>query len=811
LLLTYGFSSIAMAQVLYKGPTLETGLTTMSLEAAAAVPKKGSTLYVSPDCQDYVWRKVALAASLVGEPLNSIKLSAGDFASLAPHARSCVLVPKSSSSSGAPTPGLCVSGPNACARYLCGLREDLGLMGGTDFEAAKVEQWLDFSWHELEVVLVACTTPASEDEPAVDEQALLAYASADVAQALGALNSALVGATYLASPKASKPTLADAAAIAVVAEVITSKPNLLQGAQLPKSMPHLVRWFMTCASSSAFSAVLGPKPVDAMRKLLGDKGAPVKVGVSAKGKAEAGKEAAAGKAAPGTKAPAVGLKAVTADVPALNLKFKRTRTRIVDIVKSQGVGLGDEVTVKGWARTVREANKGKLLFIVLNDGSTPNDLQCVVDATVPGFASCLPSACGGTGASFSVTGAVVASGGKGQALEIQAKQVALIGAVFGGEGEGLTVGGAKYPLSKKGHSFEYMRKMAHLRARTKAYASTQRLRHAMAYATHEFFNERGFLYVHTPLVTGADCEGAGEMFAVTTMLPKDPKGDLPRLKNGEVDYSKDFFGGPAGLTVSGQLNVETHACALSDVYTFGPTFRAEDSHTSRHLAEFWMIEPEIAFAGLQEDMDLAEDYLKHCVHYALSKCMDDLETLQAVEGWDAELVPRLKNLLERPFTRLTYTEAIALLEKEVKAGRATFEEPVSWGIDMASEHERFLAEKLFKGPVIVTNYPKDIKAFYMKLDESGKTVQAMDILVPRIGEIIGGSVREDDFTILKDRAAACGVSEEQLGWYLDLRKYGTVPHAGFGLGFERLVMLVTGVENIRDTIPFPRYPGHCEF
>ena len=371
-------------------------------------------------------------------------------------------------------------------------------------------------------------------------------------------------------------------------------------------------------------------------------------------------------------------------------------------------------------------------------------------------------------------------------------------------------------MAKKGdgkaHSFEYLREKAHLRPRAKSYSSTQRLRNAMAFATHRFFYDRGFLYVHTPLITGGDCEGAGEMFHVTTMLPEEPKGDLPRLKDGSVDYSKDFFGRPGvGLTVSGQLNVETHACALSDVYTFGPTFRAEDSHTARHLAEFWMIEPEIAFAGLQEDMDLAEDYLKFCVHYALTHCAADLELLEGIPGWDPELRARLKNVLEKPFKRLTYTEAIATLQEQIAKGAVKFDVPVEWGMDMESEHERYLAEKLYGGPIIVTNYPKGIKAFYMKLDADGKTVQAMDILVPRIGEIIGGSVREDRHDVLLERAAEMGVDPAQLGWYLDLRKYGTVPHAGFGLGFERLVMLVTGVANIRDTIPFPRYPGHCDF
>ena len=494
------------------------------------------------------------------------------------------------------------------------------------------------------MALGAVSLPAAPGEPPFDARAVAAMASKDVAEALRVLNSELSGATFLAA--SGGPTLADAAAVAVLAEVWTRKPELVQGMPLAKAYPHLSRWFLTCAHHASFAAVLGAEPVAALRKLLAGKGAaPAKVGLSGAAAAAAAKplEAAAaakegkgkggggggggggssgGSSGGASAAPPAAKKALgcpaSGNVPALVPRFNRGRTVIKDVlVGAAGAEVGSTVVVKGWARTVRAANKGALLFVVLNDGSCAGDIQCVVDKGVEGFDEAQPAKSGGTGAAYAVTGVVAASMGKGQALEIKATKVELVGAVFAGEDSGAdgkpSVGGYSYPLSKKGHSFEYMREKAHLRPRTKAYACTQRLRNAMAFATHTFFHDRGFQYVHTPLITASDCEGAGEMFHVTTLLPKDPKGDLPRTKSGEVDYSQDFFGKQAGMTVSGQLNVETHACALSDVYTFGPTFRAENSHTSRHLAEFWMIEPEIAFAGLAEDMDLAEDYLKHCV------------------------------------------------------------------------------------------------------------------------------------------------------------------------------------------------------
>jgi asparaginyl-tRNA synthetase len=478
--------------------------------------------------------------------------------------------------------------------------------------------------------------------------------------------------------------------------------------------------------------------------------------------------------------------------------YTRHRIRIGDLIATGASRIGETITVCGWARTIREAGAGSIMFIALNDGSVFDTLQTVVERGVTvGFDSVATA--GGTGASFRIVGKVVKSPAKGQEIEIAASEVHVIGRV-----EDPT----SYPLAKKKHSLEYLREMLHLRSRTNTIGAVARIRNACAFATHTFFQERGFLYVHTPIITAADCEGAGEMFQVTTLLPTDPKKDVPRVKDGSIDYKKDFFGKPAMLTVSGQLQVEGYACALSDVYTFGPTFRAEDSHTSRHLAEFWMIEPEIAFATLADDMALAEDYLKFCTRYVLDHCSSDINFFEST--FENGLRARLENVVNEPFARLTYTEAIELLLLPEHLDAGNFSVKPYWGLDLGSEHERYLTEKVYKKPVILTNYPKDIKAFYMKLDPDGKTVSAMDILVPKVGEIIGGSQREDNIDVLRKRMTEMNVSVDSLQWYLDLRRFGTVPHAGFGLGFERLVMYVTGIENIRDVIPYPRYPQHAE-
>ncbi|MDZ8184762.1 MAG: asparagine--tRNA ligase [Nostoc sp. ChiSLP02] len=459
--------------------------------------------------------------------------------------------------------------------------------------------------------------------------------------------------------------------------------------------------------------------------------------------------------------------------------------RIAEILRS---GQPDEsLLVQGWVRTKRES-KG-FAFIEVNDGSSLANLQVVINQDLPDYEAILKKL--NTGAAVEVAGVLVASLGKGQRIELKAESVKVYG-----EADPDT-----YPLQKKRHSFEFLRTIGHLRSRTNSFGAVFRVRNACSTAIHQFFQQRGFLWVHTPIITASDCEGAGELFSVTSLDLK----NIPRTDNQAVDYSKDFFAKPTYLTVSGQLEAEIMAMAFSNVYTFGPTFRAENSNTSRHLAEFWMVEPEMAFCDLEGDMDLAEEFLKHIFKYVLETCAEDMEFFN--QRIDNSVLATAENIINNQFERLTYTEAIALLEKaDVK-----FEYPVSWGLDLQSEHERYLAEQLFKKPVIVTDYPAKIKAFYMRLNDDEKTVRAMDILAPKIGEIIGGSQREERLDVLERRVIAQGMKPEDLWWYLDLRRYGTVPHAGFGLGFERLVQFITGMPNIRDVIPFPRTPQSAEF
>jgi len=444
----------------------------------------------------------------------------------------------------------------------------------------------------------------------------------------------------------------------------------------------------------------------------------------------------------------------------------------------------DTVTLCGWVRTRRDA-KG-FSFFELNDGSCRAGLQVICDAGMPGYEQVRGA---GTGAALRVTGALVASPGKGQRWEVQARELELLGDAP-----------ADYPLQKKRHSDEFLRGIAHLRPRTNKYGAMLRIRSRLAFAIHEFLQRRGFAWIHTPIITGSDCEGAGEMFRVTTLDPADPP-----LHEGRVDFREDFFGREAKLTVSGQLALETCALALGDVYTFGPTFRSENSNTSRHMAEFWMIEPEMAFADVADDMDLAEAFITHLVRFALEDCAEDMALFQRFV--DKELEARLALIAAGDFARITYTEAVAIL---AASGRA-FEFTPRWGEDLQSEHERFLAEEHFGKPVFVYHWPRDIKAFYMRQNADGETVAAMDLLVPRIGELVGGSQREERQEVLERRLDELGLPREDYWWYLDTRRYGSAPHAGFGLGFERFLMLVTGVTNIRDVIPFPRTPKHLEF
>lgn len=451
-----------------------------------------------------------------------------------------------------------------------------------------------------------------------------------------------------------------------------------------------------------------------------------------------------------------------------------------------GEAPGKDVLAKGWVRTKR-GNKN-VAFIALNDGSTVNNIQVVCDAN--NFSEELLKNIT-TGACIAVKGKLVESMGQGQRVEIQASELEIYG----------TSDPDKYPLQKKGHSMEFLREIAHLRPRTNTFGCVFRIRHAMAYAIHKYFNDRGFYYLHTPIVTASDCEGAGAMFQVTTM----DLNKIPKCEDGTVDFSDDFFGRQTALTVSGQLEGELGAMSLGQIYTFGPTFRAENSNTPRHLSEFWMVEPEAAFYDINDNMDLAEDFIKYCVKYALENCTDDLKFLN--DMFDKELIARLEGVVNTEFVRLTYTEGVKIL----MASGEKFEYPVSWGTDLQSEHERYLVEKHFKRPVILTDYPKEIKAFYMKLNEDDKTVRAMDVLFPKIGEIIGGSQREESLEKLERRIEEMEMAKEGLWWYLDTRRFGTAPHSGFGLGFERLLLFVTGMANIRDVIPFPRTPKSAEF
>ncbi|MBN1463479.1 MAG: asparagine--tRNA ligase [Paludibacteraceae bacterium] len=463
------------------------------------------------------------------------------------------------------------------------------------------------------------------------------------------------------------------------------------------------------------------------------------------------------------------------------------RTKIVDILKLTPTN--EIINVKGWVRSKR-GNKN-VNFIALNDGSTIQNIQLVVDVEKFGEEYLKPIS---TGACISVNGILVASQGQGQAVEINASEIHIYG-----EADPLT-----YPLQKKGHSLEFLREIAHLRPRTNTFSAILRIRHAMAFAIHNYFNNHGFFYLHTPIITASDCEGAGQMFQVTTMDLQ----HIPTDESGKVNFSEDFFGKPANLTVSGQLEGELGALALGSIYTFGPTFRAENSNTPRHLAEFWMIEPEVAFYEIEDNMDLAEDFLKYLIQYALDNCKEDLAFLNQM--WDKELIERLEFVTNNKFIRLSYTEGIKILEEAVKNGHK-FEFPVSWGTDLQSEHERYLVETHFKCPVILSDYPKEIKAFYMKLNNDNKTVRAMDVLFPKIGEIIGGSQREESYEKLKSRIEEMNIPLKDMWWYLETRKYGTAPHSGFGLGFERLLLFVTGMGNIRDVIPFARTPKNADF
>jgi len=696
--------------------------------------------------------------------------------------------------------------------------------GSSEYDTAQVESWMTYGTTNIEVPVSALKNASN-----VSAQSLLDIVAAiqkDLEYTLSVINCHVFpeSSTFMVGDSVTLADIALVCALKEAADVKLWNPDVED-----EKLVHITEWY---------KMVLG---LDFMQEAISTQQS--SSSSSSSGVATAPATAPTSAAAPTTSSTS-GVSLNGTAPPVTNSLYKRNRIRIKEILSDPQTYIGTTVTVAGWTRTVRKAS-GKLVFLELNDGSCGTSLQCICESsTAENFDDSKKS--GGTGSSFQLVGTVRESPAAGQALELSVTNVKLLGAVYGGDPDGKTVGGFMYPMSKKGHTLEHMRESAHLRPRSGLHAAAMRVRHAMAYATHKFFHDNGFLYIHTPIITCADCEGAGEQFGITTLLGADhhkPGVEIPlygpqeekklskkemkrrakleaqgkaveeegeTIVEGAVDYTKDFFGKRANLTVSGQLNVETHACALSDVYTFGPTFRAENSHTGRHLSEFWMIEPEIAFADLEDDINLAEDYLKYCVRYALEMCGEDLEFFENSPYGEKGLRERLKNVIESPFKRLTYTEAIKLLEKAYEDG-VEFEVKPEWGIDLPSEHERYLCEKVFCKPVVLTNYPKDIKAFYMKLDDDGKTVSAADILVPKIGEIIGGSQREHRTDVLVKRCKEMGLDPKAIWWYVDLRKYGTVPHAGFGLGFERLILFVTGLDNIRDVIPFPRWAGNAEF
>lgn len=737
-------------------------------------------------------RKIIWAARLASISITKKDATIEELSSASPLARGLALSLSDGTSFGGTSSFL--------MKTVASLAPASRLLGNGDNHTAQVDSWVTYGTTNFEVpiaaVKAAILAGGNSDDPLVQS------IRKDIDYSISVLNCHLLPNAYMVG---NEITVADIALVVALHDA--AKDNLWDPSADDEKTTHVRRWYNNLLKTAADVFTTESSTSSSRITASSSESSVTENQVCLHGVAPAVK----------------------------NKLYKRNRIRIKEILNNPAY-VGNTVTVAGWTRTLRKAG-AKLLFLEINDGSCGASIQCTCEATATeGFEDA--KKCGGTGSSFLLTGTLVESPSEGQAVELKVTDAKLLGAVYGGDIQGDTVGGMLYPMSKKAHTLEHMRENAHLRPRSSLHAAAMRVRHAMAYATHKFFHDHGFLYIHTPIVTCADCEGAGEQFAVTTLLGNDPhskdvtlplfeevdtsekklsKKEQKRMAKmaakekvestkpeevkvpGAVDYTKDFFGRRGNLTVSGQLNVETHACALSDVYTFGPTFRAENSHTSRHLSEFWMIEPEIAFADLEDDINLAEDYLKYCVEYALEMCAEDLEFFENSPFGEKGLRDRLKNVLNNPFKRLTYTEAIAILEKAYANG-VEFEVKPEWGIDLPSEHERYLCEQVFKKPVVLTNYPKDIKAFYMKLDDDGKTVAAADILVPKIGEIIGGSQREHRKDILVQRCIEMGLDPKAVWWYIDLRKYGTVPHAGFGLGFERLILFITGLDNIRDVI-----------
>lgn len=785
--------------------------------------------------QSYNALKIYAVATKTNTPILKKVSTDAEMKQLTPLSRGmAITLPDNNTNSTVSMGGTSSSMTKILASYSPGY----GLLGHGDYNAAQVDSWVSSGITNLEVpfdALILAKTVHGANSAQIG--AVVESITKELDYFLSVLNCHVMYSTYMVEDHV---TIADIALVSALYHA--AKENLWDPSSDDEKTVNLTRWYNTIVNQDFFK--------EALSMMTSTSSAPTTSSVAT--------------TLPSSSDAMVASMNGVAP-PVINKLYRRNRIRIKELLQDPSKYFKQTITVAGWTKTVRKASS-KLVFLELNDGSTGASIQCICESATctVGFEDAKKS--GGTGSSFQLVGTLEESPAAGQVVEFKVTQCELLGAVYGGDLQGKTVGGANYPMSKKGHTLEHMREHAHLRPRVALHAAAMRIRHAMAYATHKFFHDHGFVYVHTPIITCADCEGAGEQFGVTTMLGADhlkpdvkipvheapkpvlgedgkpveekklskkeqkrlakkAKQDAAKAQEGEiiakpteeekvigaVDYTGDFFGKRANLTVSGQLNVETHACAMSDVYTFGPTFRAENSHTARHLCEFWMIEPEIAFANLVDDMNLAEDYLKYCVEYALAMCADDLEFFEQSAFGEVGLRDRLKNVLDNPFKRLTYTEGIEILEKAYNEEGVKFEVKPEWGIDLPSEHERYLCETVFKKPVVLTDYPKGIKAFYMKLNEDQKTVSAADILVPKIGEIIGGSQREHRMDVLIERCKESGLDPKHVWWYIDLRKYGTVPHAGFGLGFERLILFITGLDNIRDVIPFPRWAGKAEF
>mmetsp|Transcript_44885 Transcript_44885/g.126741 ORF Transcript_44885/g.126741 Transcript_44885/m.126741 type:complete len:783 (-) Transcript_44885:259-2607(-) len=719
---------------------------------------------------------------------------------------------------------------NSILRYVAGVMPSKQLYGETFANTAEVDQWLDWTDKHVDYLLRTYHVEQAKKQPSQSDsargQAVLRRlaASDEVKKLLEYLNEHMRPRTFLVGYTL---TIADISLSFSAYELF----KYLE-AERRKDYPCVFRWFNTILhwapqfddepAPAAPAAAVAATPAQTSQPSAKPSAAAAAASVTGAPAAAAAAGSGVGGigmangtlvtngtgstpfAADGPSAVAGLIQDTNHKVPQASFSFGG-RVRVSVLVASEDMGaswVGKLITVCGWSRTIRKQGGGTFCFVELNDGSCLKSLQVVVDKAVAGFDKLLKC---GAGCSFRFVGTIVESPAKGQAVELAVKDPNAHTMTILGEADA-----GAYPLSKKQHSREFLREIGHLRPRSNLIGAVARVRSALAMATHRFFQDRGFLYIHTPLITCCDCEGAGEMFQVTTLLPGDLSRDrsLPLTKNGSVDYSKDFFQKAAYLTVSGQLAVENYCCAVGDCYTFGPTFRAENSNTARHLAEFWMIEPEMAFAELSDTMTCAEEYLAYCVRWALEHCGNDLEFFN--QWVDKSLLERLEQLVEGGYRRVSYTEAIDLLQKEVSSGSVSFDVSPDWGIDLGTEHERHLTEKVFGKPVTVYNYPKEIKAFYMRLNDDDRTVAAMDVLLPKIGEVIGGSQREERLDVLDRRLEECGLDKDTYWWYRDLRRYGSIPHSGFGLGFERLLMLVTGVDNIRDVIPFPRHPGHAE-